>query len=97
MSFVIFQCAKRWLHGKKRQVVKHTHTIISSACFFFVVFGFVLLLAGLRKIAKNWEVPVKGMVIVTVYLQIQCTIVSGVPRIYGLTHCCGQIIECLVV
>lgn len=36
------------------------------------------------------------MIIVKVYLQIQCTVVSGVPRIYGLTHCCGQITECLV-
>lgn len=84
-----------WKKKKKRQVVKHTHTIISSACFFLLFF--FLLLAGLRKIAKNWEVLVKGMIIVKVYLQIQCTVVSGVPRIYGLTHCCGQIIECLVV
>lgn len=85
-----------WKKKKKKDKLLNIHTqlfhlLVSFCCFFF------LLLAGLRKIAKNWEVLVKGMIIVKVYLQIQCTVVSGVPRIYGLTHCCGQIIECLVV
>lgn len=32
----------------------------------------------------------KGMVLVR--SQTQWYLVSGVPRLYGLTHCCGQVI-----
>lgn len=33
----------------------------------------------MKEIIKNWYVPVKGMILFKVNLQIQCVVVSGVP------------------